>query len=189
MTAHLTDAFPSLPLAAGRWSLDLSHSGVSFSVRHLGLTNVRGEFDKFDATLDVGPGLDDVRVEATIDVASVDTHNADRDAHLRSTDFFDVERHPTMTFRSTSVHRVDDGYVLAGDLTIAGVVRPVAVDVEFNGHEIHPGDGKLHAGFSGTATIRRSDFGSDFGIISGAEKIMLGDKIKIELELQFIAPE
>ena len=177
----------TLPLGPGRWTLDKNHSGVYFVVRHLGLTNVRGRFDRFDATLDVGADLDAVSVTADVELSSVDTNNADRDAHLRSTDFFDTESNPTMTFRSTSIVGSGENYELAGDLTIAGVTKAVSFDVEFNGTETFPGDQLTHAGFTATGQIRRSDFGIDFGIIAGAEKLMLGDKIKVELDLQFIA--
>jgi polyisoprenoid-binding protein YceI len=178
----------TLPLASGRWTLDKNHSGVFFVVRHLGLSNVRGRFDGFDATLDIGSSLDDVTVTADVELSSVDTNNADRDAHLRSTDFFDTDKNPVMTFRSTSITGEGADYELAGDLTIAGITKPVTFDVEFNGDEVFPGDQSTHAGFSATGQIRRSDFGIDFGIIPGAEKLMLGDKVKVELDLQFVAP-
>jgi polyisoprenoid-binding protein YceI len=179
---------PALPLTAGRWALDKNHSGIFFVVRHLGLSNVRGRFDGFDATLDIGSSVGSVSVTADVDLSTVDTNNADRDAHLRSTDFFDTEQHSAMSFRSVSVTGAGENYELAGDLTIAGVTKPVTFDVEFNGTELFPGDQSTHAGFSATGQIRRSDFGIDFGIIAGAEKLMLGDKIKIELDLQFVAP-
>lgn len=176
-----------LPLAPGRWELDANHSGVLFTVRHLGLSNVRGRFGQFTANLDVGNAIDDVRVTAEVDLASVDTNNADRDAHLRSTDFFDADRHPVMTFRSTSISGAGEDYELTGALTITGVTKPLTLDVEFHGTEVFPGDQKTHAGFSASSQIRRSDFGIDFGIVAG-EKILLSDKVKIELDLQFIAP-
>jgi polyisoprenoid-binding protein YceI len=185
MTATTTTA---LPLAPGPWTIDHNHSGILFVVRHLGLSNVRGRFDSFDATLDVGSTLESVSVTAEVDLSSVDTNNADRDAHLRSTDFFDTEQHHSMTFRSTSVTGGGEDYELVGDLTIAGVTKPVAFEVEFHGTEVFPGDQTTHAGFSATGDIRRSDFGIDFGIVPGAEKLMLGDKVKIELDLQFVAP-
>jgi polyisoprenoid-binding protein YceI len=168
--------------------LDKNHSGVLFVVRHLGLSNVRGRFDRFDATLDVGLSLDSVSVTAEVDLSSVNTNNADRDAHLRSTDFFGTDEHPVMTYRSTSVTGAGEDYELVGDLTIAGVTRPLTLDVEFHGTEVFPGDQSTHAGFSATGEIKRSAFGIDFGIIPGAEKLMLGDKVKIELDLQFVAP-
>jgi polyisoprenoid-binding protein YceI len=178
----------ALPLVPGTWAVDHNHSGVFFVVRHLGLSNVRGRFDAFDATLDVGPDLASVAVHANVDLSSVDTNNPDRDAHLRSTDFFETDRHAAMTFVSTAITGAGDTYELTGELTIAGITKPVTFDVEFNGTEVFPGDQHVHAGFSATGSIRRSDFGIDFGIIPGAEKLMLGDKIKIELDFQFVAP-
>ncbi|MCU1426512.1 MAG: hypothetical protein JWL83_512 [Actinomycetia bacterium] len=189
MTANFSTPTTTLPLTPGRWTLDANHSGVSFVVRHLGLSNVRGRFDRFDATVEVGADLAATTIAADIDLSSVDTNNADRDTHLRSTDFFDTAAHPAMTFRSTSINGAGDNYELTGDLTIAGTTKPVTLDVEFNGTEAFPGDQQVHAGFTATAEIRRSDFGIDFGItMPGAEKIMLGDKIKIDLDLQFVAP-
>jgi polyisoprenoid-binding protein YceI len=186
MTAPATAT--ELELTPGAWALDKNHSGIFFVVRHLGLSNVRGRFDAFEATLDVGRTLADVKIGAEVDLSSVDTNNADRDTHLRSTDFFGTDQHPVMTFHSTGVTGAGENYELAGDLTIAGVTKSVTFDVEFNGTEIFPADQSTHAGFSATGTIRRSDFGIDFGIIPGAEKLMLGDKIKVELDLQFVAP-
>ena len=188
MTNTSTTTSTSIPLAPGAWAVDKNHSGVFFVVRHLGLSNVRGRFDGFDATLEVGSDLSSVSVSADVDMSSVDTNNPDRDAHLRSTDFFDTASNPEMKFRSTSITGQGENYELAGDLTIAGITKPVTFDVEFNGTETFPGDQSTHAGFTATGQIRRSDFGIDFGIIPGAEKLMLGDKVKIELDLQFVAP-
>jgi len=186
MTAPLTST--QLLLPPGRWTLDKNHSGVFFVVRHLGLSNVRGRFDAFEATLDIGSSLAEVVVTADVELASVDTNNPDRDAHLAGTDFFGADQNPMMTFRSTAVNGAGENYELTGDLTIAGITKSVTFDVEFNGTEVFPGDQSTHAGFTATGQIRRSDFGIDFGIIPGAEKLMLGDKIKVELDLQFVAP-
>jgi polyisoprenoid-binding protein YceI len=183
-----TNTATTLPLAPGPWVVDKNHSSVLFVVRHLGLSNVRGRFDTFEATLDVGTTLDSVSVTAEVQLSSVDTNNADRDAHLRTADFFDTEKHQVMTFRSTSITGQGEDYELNGDLTIAGVTQPLTFDVEFHGTEVFPGDQSTHAGFSATGQIKRSDYGIDFGIIPGAEKLMLGDKIKVELDLQFVAP-
>ncbi len=183
-------ASSALPLSPGLWVLDANHSGVHFRIRHLGLSNVRGRFDRFDATLRVGATVDDVAIEATIDMGSVDTNQPDRDAHLRGTDFFSTEQHPEMTFRSTAVRRLDDGeYELSGDLTINGVTRPVTLEVEFNGVEVFPADGKTHAGFSATGEVNRDDFGIDFNMPLGMDKMALGQKVRVELEFQFVAPE
>ena len=178
----------ALPLAAGRWSVDPNHSAVVFSVRHLGLSKVRGTFERFDATLEVGETLDDVKVEAEIDMASVHTNNADRDAHLRSTDFFGVEANPTMRFESTGIAETPDGYRMSGELTINGVTRPIELPVEFNGLEMFQG-AELHAGFAAEGELRRSEFGIDFGILPlGGDRLALADLVRFELELQFVAP-
>jgi polyisoprenoid-binding protein YceI len=190
-TPQSTATTPStIPLGTGRWTLDANHSGVLFVVRHLGLSNVRGRFARFDATLDVGPTLDTVVVNADIDMSSVDTNNTDRDAHLRNSDFFDVDKHPTMTFRSTAITGAGENYELRGLLTIGGVTNSVTLDVEFNGTELYPGDQRTHAGFTASGEIKRSDFGIDFGSIPipGADKLMLGDKVKVEFDMQFVAP-
>ena len=185
MSLSMTD----LPLAPGVWKADPNHSGVHFRVRHLGLTNVRGRFGRFDATLVVGERLDDVTVEATVDLTSVDTSQPDRDAHLRSTDFFSTDANPQMTFRSTSIRAVGDGrHELIGDLTINGVTRSVSFDVEFNGVEVFPLDAQPHAGFEARGELNRNDFGIDFNMPLGMDKMALGQKVRIELELQFVAP-
>jgi polyisoprenoid-binding protein YceI len=180
----------TVPLAVGTWGFDPNHSSVHFKVRHLGLTNVRGRFNGLDATLVVGDTLDTSSVGATIDIASVDTNQPDRDAHLRSTDFFSADAHPTMTFASTTIRDTDDGtYELDGDLTINDVTKPVTLAVEFTGSAVHPGDGKEHAGFVATTQILRDDFGIDFNMPLGVEKFALGKKIDIEIDAQFTAPE
>lgn len=178
----------TLPLAAGEWTLDPLHSGVHFKVRHLGLTNVRGRFNQFTATLVVGDTLDDVSVTASIDMASVDTNQPDRDAHLLSTDIFRAELHPTMEFRSTKITGGGDEYALHGELTVNGVTRPVTIPVEFGGVETYPIDGRVHAGFTGEVQLSRGDFGVDFNVPLGVDKLAVGDKVRVELDLQFSEP-
>ena len=125
-----------------------------FKVRHLGLTNVRGRFNGVDAWLEVGDDLASTQFGATIDIATIDTNQADRDAHLLSTDFFSAEQHPTMTFASTAIRDLgSDEYEADGDLTINGITKPVTLAVEFTGADDHPGDGKLHSGFIATAQV------------------------------------
>jgi polyisoprenoid-binding protein YceI len=184
--ATLTDH----PVTTGTWTVDAAHSGVYFQVRHLGLSNVRGRFNQYSASLHVGEHLELVSVEADIDLASVDTNNSDRDAHLLGTDFFGAEQNPTITFRSTGVKaKGDDEYELTGDLTINGLTRSVVLDVEFHGVEVFPPTGQRHAGFLATTTLRRSDFGIDFNMPIGMDKLALGEKVKVELDLQFVAPD
>ncbi|MAT05715.1 MAG: polyisoprenoid-binding protein [Acidimicrobiaceae bacterium] len=180
----------TLPLATGSWQLDPAHSAVYFKVRHLGLTNVRGRFNGIDAWLTVGDELAGTRFGATIDLSTVDTNQADRDTHLRSTDFFGVDAHPTMTFESSTINQVGDGeYEADGELTINDVTKPVTLAVEFTGAVVHPGDGKEHAGFIATTQIVRDDFGIDFNMPLGMDKYALGKKIDVEIDVQFTAPE
>ena len=178
----------TIPLTRGAWTIDPIHSAVNFSVRHLGLAKVRGRFNDFEGSVTVGDTVADTVVVADIDLSSVDTNNADRDAHLRSSDFFDAETHPRMTFVSTGVTGADDDYTLDGHLTINGVTRPVSLTVEFFGAEPYPMDGSVRAGFSATGAIQRSDFGVNFEIPLGADKVAIGDKVTIELDIQLIAP-
>ena len=129
-------------------------------------------------------------VDSTIDMASVNTNNPDRDAHLRTTDFFGVDQHPTMRFSSTGVTSGADGvtWQLAGDLTINGITNPVVLDGEFNGVETYRED--RHAGFSVAGELRRSEFGIDFGILPlGSDRLALADKVAFELDLQFVEPK
>jgi len=180
----------TLPLAAGRWVIDPAHSGVHFKVRHLGLTNVRGRFNGVDAWLTVGDDLAATQFGATIDIATVDTNNADRDAHLRTTDFFGADQNPELTFASSTIRELGDGdYEADGDLTINGVTKPVTLRVEHTGSQVHPGDGKERAGFIATAQVLRDDFGIDFNMPLGIDKFALGKKIDVELDIQFTPAE
>ncbi|HZF92120.1 YceI family protein [Streptomyces sp.] len=171
-----------LPLAPGDWELDPLHSAVNFTIRHLGIAKVRGRFADVQAALHVGEALADVRVTAEIALASVDTGNPDRDAHVRASDLLDVEKRPTMTFRSTRVSGAGEDWTMEGDLTIGEVTRPVTLAVEFGGVVDVPVDGSRHAGFEATGEIRRSDFG--LGFAPG----LLGDTVKIQLDMQFVEP-
>jgi polyisoprenoid-binding protein YceI len=185
-TATPTDQITLVP---GRWAIDANHSAITFSIRHLGLSKVRGRFGVFDATLEVGPATTALEVRASIDLASIDTNNADRDVHLRSTDFFHVASHPTMTFQSTRITPVAEGYTMAGELTLNGVTRPVTLEVESNGLAVFPGDGRTHFGLSATGELRRSEFGIEFGILPiGVDRLALADRVAFELEMQFVQP-
>lgn len=176
----------TLPLSSGTWTLDPNHSGVHFKVRHLGLTNVRGRFNRVEAWLEIGDDLTSTQFGASIDLSSVDTNQADRDAHLRSTDFFSADANPAMTFVSTEIRDLgDDQYEADGDLTLNGVTAPVTLAVEFTGHIVHPGDGKEHAGFVATTQVRRGDFGIDFNMPLGVDKFALGKTIDVEIDVQF----
>jgi len=181
-------AATELPVAPGVWAIDPAHSSIVFSVRHLGLSKVWGRFDRFEAWTQVGATVEETKVTAEIDMASVDTNNAMRDDHLRSTDFFNIEQHPTMRFASTRITGSDNAWVLEGEVTINGITRRLVLDVEFFGTEKFA-DGKTHAGFSATGELRRSEFGIEFGLLPiGVDKLALADKVHFELDLQFVEP-
>lgn len=174
-----------LPL--GDWTADPSHSSVEFVVRHLGLSKVRGRFSDFSAELSVGDGPAETSVTATVQLGSVNTGDGGRDEHLKSTDFFSVESSPVMTFVSSSIDGEGDDYTMTGDLTLAGTTRQVTLDVEFEGQGGDPWGG-TRAGFSASAELSRKDFGIDFNIPLDGGGFVIGDKVKVELDLQFVAP-
>jgi polyisoprenoid-binding protein YceI len=176
----------TLPLHPGTWVLDDTHSTVEFTARHLGISKVRGRFDRFDATVTIGDDLGSCALRAEVDLASVDTRNADRDAHLRGDDFFDVDNHPKMTFESTRIVATDHGYDVTGDLTIRGRTTELTLAVEFHGSEVFPGDGSVHAGFSATGTVSRSAHGVDFNVPMASSGFVISDRIGIELDIQLL---
>lgn len=183
----MTTTTPTLPLAPGRWTLDANHSAVGFSIRHLGVSKVRGQFRSFDAELVVGDSLATSSVTATIQVASLDTANADRDAHVLSPDLLDVAVRPTISFRSTSITGSGSDYEVEGELTIGEITRPTSLTVEFGGTEPFPG-GPIHAGFEAVTEIRRKEFGIDIAMPPGVSGALLGDVVKVELDVQLLEP-
>jgi polyisoprenoid-binding protein YceI len=176
-----------LPLAPGRWVLDRNHSSVGFVIRHLGVSKVRGRFQDFDVDVVVGETLADTSVRATIQTASIDTGNPDRDAHVRTADLLDVEQRPTMEFRSTAITETAGGWAVDGDLTIGDVSRPQRLHLEFGGIEEFPGTPR-HAGFEATGELRRKEFGIDLAMPPGVSTVALGDVVKIELDVQLLEP-
>src|SRR5260370_13938219 len=176
----------SLALTPGRWPIDPNHSAITFSIGFLGLSKVRGRFRVFDVSLDVGPSGTEFEVEATIDLASIDTSLPRRDAHLRTADFFHVERHPTMTFRSTRIEPVGGGYTMSGDLTLKGVTRAVTLEVQSKVLAASP-DGRTRFALNATGALSRSDL--DFGLKPlGLDRLILADKVAFELDMQFVQP-
>ena len=169
------------------WDFDPTHSNVGFSVRHLMVSKVRGQFTKWSGTLQFDAAHpESAVVDVQIDAASIDTHEPQRDAHLRSPDFFDAARFPELTFKSTRVERAgDDRFKIAGDLTIRGVTRPVVLDAEFGG-QITDFEGGTRAGFSAQTAIDRKDFGLTWNIVLEAGGFAVADKIEITLELEAI---
>ena len=177
----------SNPSTSPRWTVDASHSSVAFSVRHMMITNVRGNFETFEATATLDPAKpENASVEAKIDVASVKTGDDKRDEHLRSADFFDVEHHPSISFRSRGVARTSDGLAVTGDLTIRGTTKEVTLAVEdITGEQTDPW-GNTRIGASASTKIRRSDFGITWNSALEAGGVLVGDEIKIQLEVSLI---
>jgi len=178
-------ATPTQVLAPGTWTIDPSHSEVSFTVRHLMVSKVRGTFSRFSGTITTAEDHSQAGVEATIELASVDTRDEKRDAHLRSPDFFHVERHPEMTYRSRSVRAVGDNYIVEGELTLRGVTRPVELRLEPNGVSRDPWGG-TRAGFSASAEINRRDYGVEFNIPLEGGGFVVGDKVSINIEIEAV---
>ncbi|MFT4156877.1 MAG: YceI family protein [Microbacterium sp.] len=168
---------------AGTWTLDPAHSEVSFSVRHMMISTVRGTFGVKSATITAAESLLETTITASVDVASIDTKDEGRDAHLRSADFFDTENFPTMDFISTGV-RIEDGDIhVDGDLTIRGVTKPVTFDVEFGGFGTDPW-GNYKAGASAKTVIDREDFGLTWNAALEAGGVLVGKDVTITLDLQ-----
>lgn len=184
----MTAPASTLTELTGTWSIDPVHSRIGFAIKHAMVTTVRGGFTEFDGTLRLD-GTDPTASSATVTVqaASFGSGNADRDAHVRSADFLDVENHPTITFVSTGAKLGDEvnEYTLTGDLTIHGQTRPVELAIEFEGSSKDP-FGNTRAGFSGSTTISRKDFGLTFNAVLETGGVMLGEKVKIELDVSAI---
>ncbi len=175
------EALSNTGIQAGTWVIDPSHSEVGFTARHL-MSKVRGLFEKFEGTIVTG---DEVSASATIDLNSINTRDENRDAHLRSGDFFDVENSGPMTFQSTKVEKGGNGLLVTGDLTIKGVTHPVTLDVEYLGTETDPWGG-TRAGFEGTTEISRKAFGVDFNVPMDGGRLLVGDKISITVAVQAV---
>jgi polyisoprenoid-binding protein YceI len=171
---------------AGTWDIDAVHSEVAFTVRHMMVSKVRGRFDKFEGKIVTGEKPEDSTVTASVDLSSINTNQEQRDAHIRSADFFEVETYPTMNFASTGIRNLDgDGFLLDGNLTIKGVTRPVTFEAELNG--IGPDAyGGTRIGFSAIAEINRKDFNVSFdGPIPGTSGgVVVSDKVTVNLEIE-----
>jgi polyisoprenoid-binding protein YceI len=171
-------------LTTGTWTIDPAHSEVTFSIRHL-MSKVRGSFTEFSGEIVIAEDLSASVATAEIQMSSIDTRNADRDAHLKSGDIFGVESHPVMSFATKGVRADGGDHLVNGDLTIKGVTRPVTLNVEFNGVGDDPWGG-VRAGFSASTVVNRKDFGLEFNVPLQGDKVMLGDKVEIQLEIQAV---
>lgn len=172
-------------IAPGTYAVDPAHSEVGFRVRHLGLSNVEGEFESVDGTISVPDGdLSAMKIVATIDASSINTNNTDRDDHLRSPDFFEVDQHPEITFTSTAVEPLgEDRFLLRGDLTMRGVTRPVELEGEYVGAATDPyGNEKI--GIAAEGKINRKDFGLTWNQALEAGGVLVGEEVTLVLDVQ-----
>jgi len=169
------------------WNLDAAHSGINFSIRHMVFSKVRGRFGKYAGTINLDEGdLTRSVVEATIDASSIDTGTPQRDAHLRSPDFFDVDKFPELRFRSQRIEKIADArYRVSGELTIRDVTREVSLDVEYGGRAKDPW-GNERIGFVAKASLDRKDFGLKWNQLLEAGGVLVGERVDIELELQAV---
>jgi len=173
----------SIPLSpAGVWQIDTSHTQVGFSLKHLGISTVHGLFTEYGGEATIGEELGASGIVFTAATKSVNTGNTWRDEHLVGEHFFESDRFPEITFRSGSIEASGDGYVLAGDLTIRGITKPVSFDLSFHGTSVFPMDKKTHAGFLATTTIKRSEFDVGYGVP------LASDEVAIRIDAQLIAP-
>ncbi|MGI5952361.1 MAG: YceI family protein [Brooklawnia sp.] len=171
----------------GNWTLDPAHTRLGFSARHAMVTKVRGQFEEFEGTARVdAENPANSHVEVTIQAASINTRNKMRDDHLRTNDFLEIDKYPTLTFKSTNVERIDDENVrITGDLTIKATTRQVAIDFEFGGSAVDP-FGNTRMGWEGKTTINRQDYGVAFNAALEAGGVLVSDKVGIEIEISAI---
>ncbi|WP_322821534.1 YceI family protein [Chloroflexus sp.] len=169
------------------WVIDASHSTITFSVRHMMISKVRGRFTRFDGTVDFDEqNPTNSKVQVTIDASSIDTRDERRDGHLMSPDFLDVANYPTLTFVSKRVEMIDENHGrLIGDLTIRGVTREVTLDVEYNGQSKSPW-GTISAGFSATTKINRKDWGLTWNVALETGGVLVGEEVTIEIEIEIV---
>lgn len=169
------------------WTIDNAHSSIHFSARHMMISTVRGEFHTFRGTVDFNeenPALSTVDVE--IEPASLETRDAQRDGHLKSPDFFDVENHPIATFKSTRAEATSDSEgKLYGDLTIKGITKPVVLDVEYNGQSKSPW-GTTSAGFTATTKVNRKEWGLNWNVALETGGVLVGEEVKLTIEAEIV---
>ena len=182
----MSSTLSSTLVPTGTWTIDPTHSTVGFSVKHVGIATVRGTFETFGGTLVVGETLGEGQIEATIATTSVNTANEQRDAHLRSADFFDAENYPELTFRSTALKPVDDEtFTVEGELTLHGVTLPVTLEASVLGLENDPW-GNERVGLELTGQLSRGEFGMSFNQMLGSGNMLVSDTVKLALDLSVV---
>jgi polyisoprenoid-binding protein YceI len=181
--SNVTSTIPGY--ITGTWTIDPVHSEVGFSVRHMMVSKVRGKFTTFEGEVVTAENPLESTVTATIDLTSIDTSSPDRDNHIRSADFFDVDANKTMTYTSTGVREDGGDYIVDGELTLKGVTKSVPLKLELGGFGPDPFGG-TRAGFSATGEIKRADFGVDFNAVMETGGVVVGDKVTIHLEIEAV---
>ena len=175
---------PLIP--TGTWTVDPAHSSVGFSVKHMGIANVRGKFTEFEGTLEMKESLADCRAHGIVKVASIDTDDAGRDEHLRSPDFFNVEQFPEITFESTHVEAIDDeSSRVTGNLTMHGITREITLDVLIQGTDTDPW-GNTRAGLEVIGKLNRKDFDMKFNKALGSGNLLVGEKVGVSLDISAV---
>lgn len=170
--------------AYGTFTIDPAHSSVEFAVRHMMISTVKGRFGDVTGTVQI-PEKGEPKVDVTINVASIDTRQEQRDTHLRSADFFDVEKFPSITFTATKAERTRDGWTLTGNLTIKGVTRPVSLDVTEEGAGVDPW-GNEKVAFSATTKFNRADFGLTWNAALETGGVLVSDEVKVSIDAQLV---
>jgi polyisoprenoid-binding protein YceI len=171
---------------AGTWSVDPVHSTVGFSVKHLGIATVRGKFEDFEGTLEIGEGDKTARAYGTVQGVSINTGDAGRDEHLRSGDFFGVEQNPELRFESTAIAPVDDEtFEITGDLTLNGVTKPITLTAEVQGEETDPW-GNERVALEVTGQLNRGDWNMSFNQALGSGNLLVGEKVRLQLDIAAI---
>ena len=171
---------------AGTWTVDPVHSTVGFSVKHLGIATVRGKFDEFEGTLEIGEGDESARAHGSVKAVSVNTNDSGRDEHLRSADFFGVEANPELSFASTAIEHVDDEtFEITGDLTMNGITKPIKLTAEVQGLETDPW-GNERVGLEVRGRLNRGDWNMTFNQALGSGNLLVGEKVKLELDISAI---
>ena len=173
-------------IPTGTWEVDAVHSSIGFAVKHMGIANVRGRFTEFEGTLEVGDDLASSSARGLVKAASITTEEEQRDEHLRSADFFDVENHPDITFESTSVEAIDDESTsVVGNLTMHGITQEVRLKVVVQGTDVDPW-GKERAGVEAVGTLNRKDFDMKFNQALGSGNALVGDKVRMSLDISAV---
>ena len=171
---------------AGTWTVDPAHSSVGFAVKHLGIATVRGKFDKFEGTLEIGENDESARAYGNVQAVSVNTNDAGRDEHLRSADFFGVEQNPELRFESTAITQIDeDTFDITGELTMNGITKPVKLQAEVEGTETDPW-GNERVGLEVTGQLNRGDWDMTFNQALGSGNLLVGEKVTMTLDISAV---